>query len=674
MEPEAYDRAVALEIANKSLTDDKKRLEADQVKLKKEFDDKVDDLAAKTEEASALERARDALTQKLKDQGDKLQQQKSVNIDIRTHLDNAYADLNDKGDELRTLHKEKDDKEAELFAAQLQLRDAHEHFQQSQKRIEELELQKAAIEAIETDNATLQAEVDHMQETLSEAERTVLVKDARIAQLEISLQKALQAEARAIAQAHDAQNAVDPVVAETSPSPALAAGKSLEDELDELEDTSSFGSIGSQSNDDYDTLAAATTTASTQTEAQEPSLSTTTSTAAHIAPDEPQQPSLDTTISTAADTSPVEPPFILSEADAQKLFLHKILPTLQQAAASSTATAAPSHTVNIIVESMRPLTEVTRTTSSTQTEDEEKEPLSEATTQTDLPNLTQTGTSTVLDFPPVIHEEHTTQTELPILTQTGTSTVLDFPPIVHEEQSTQTDLPTLAQTGTSTILDFPPIIHGERTTQTELPTLAHVGTSTVLDFPPVVHEEQTTQTELPSLAQIGTSTVLDFPPIVNEEQSTQTELLSLAQTGTSIVLDFPPVLHEEQHTQIEAPHVLTFNQHTQTDLQTPPTPVVITRKKRSIFSLSTTAAIFFALLSVFLYAEVESWRTSNNIVGVNRLYNSMGYQRRGRHIFGTVPLCYERHNNWLAETFCQQFASGVQAIEAYAGIEYPITW
>ncbi|KAJ4356676.1 uncharacterized protein N0V89_004712 [Didymosphaeria variabile] len=539
---QAWDYGVKLQDQNKELTKEVKELKDERSRLENDLAFKTQESETKEKEAAVLQHRKDELTQQLTKVRQNLEQETKDAADIRNNLDTAYADLTRKEEEHRALRKQKDDAEAELYSAKLQIQDAHDHYQQSQKRVEELESQRSAIEALEQENATLQNEVDNMQEALNDHDRTVLVKDARIAYLENQVQKALTAAARAQDEQNKANAAEDPTTAEST-SVAIAPVVSLQDEFEDLSEPA---------DDLFDTEAASqlepslelvtaittaniapfdapTTTSSTQTAvspAQAVTYSTQTevsttadiapidaptttsftqttvssaqaltsltqtevSTTADIPPTEPQQPALDIALATPVAIAPVEPSTTLSASDVRILWDNQIEPALRKLVPSS------SHTVHFIVERVQDLTDSMRTTSATQVEHEE----------TEAEELSISPFTTAAHIAPV--ESSTTQTDPPKLTQTGTSTVLDLPSVVHEDR------------------------------------------------------------------------------------------------------------------------------HTQTNIQSP-SHVVVVRKKSSILSLSTALALFFALLSIFYYVELESWKHSNNRAGVNRLYNSMGYQRRGRHLF-----------------------------------------
>lgn len=501
----AWDRGVQLEGELKTAQEQIDQLRKEKAALEKDLGDKVLDCTSRAAEVANLQRSKEQLARSVGTAKTKLRNQEKDAADIRNNLDRAHADLTAKEVELGRLRQQADDSTARLLLAQLQLDDAHRHYQQSQQRVEELESQKSAIETLEQNAATLQAEADSMQAALSDSERAVAVKDARIIHLEAAVQKALAGEARAVAEANVARDPVDEA-------PAFVVipegGASLEQELENASDVSSLDSLF----EDRD--------------------------------------------AGEEDLAELEPSSAFSE----------ILKGMAAPATAATQSVA---------------TQTSRTEQS------------EHSTQTETPavsvqaEMVSSGTQT--DTPPTVEQAKVVDSG----TQTATPIAVEQAKLV--EHSTQTE--------------NAPIIDG----QEEL-----VDHSTQTESPMAIEQ-----------AKFG-------------EHSTQT--------------DKAPIIELVEHS-------------TQTNA-----PPSITRKKRGSFSFATAAAIFFALLAIFWYVEADAYRTTNNRFGVNRLYNSMGYQRRGRHLFGAIPVCYEHHESWLAEGLCQQFASGVQALEAYAGISYPPRW
>ncbi|KAJ4290210.1 hypothetical protein N0V90_010425 [Kalmusia sp. IMI 367209] len=503
-----WEHGVALEQEVDDLKEKNKDLRARNTSLEDTQRRKNEELEAAGTAVNTLKAANKNLEQRLDEEKSKLEQQKKDAADIKVNLDTAYADLERKDADNRVLRKQKDDIDAARHELELKLHDAEQLYQQSQNRVAELESQKTAIEELEQDNATLQTDVDNLQERLNEHDRTILVKDARINRLEEQIQRALLDNLKTQRNAEDLANAAtSPISAEPLSSLDVAQSESLEAELENASDASDFGaefepepvlelanvtSIVDIAPIDAPQIA----TSSTQTEPKQPNFSIAVSSAAHVAPVEPQK--------------------ALSTAE--------------------------------------------------------------------------------------------TQTEPPELTHIGTSTVLDLPPILLKEQAIQMEQPRL--------------------------TLTRLSSTHVAPVEPVKTK----------LTHVGTSTVLDYPPVVIKEQNTQTD------AAAAIMKDQP----------------------TQTDPSPIPSPTV--SKKRGVISISTAMAIFFALLSLFYFMENEALQNYGSHGYTNRLYINGGPLRRGRHLFGMFPLCYEEGSTWATEAMCQQFASGVKALESWAGIEYPVLW
>ena len=657
-----------------------------------------------------LKDSESSLERELAGAKDKLRQQISDTNDIRANLDSAYADLTNKDEHYGVLQKQKNAVDSELHAVRLELKDAHEHYQESQKRVEELESQKSAIEELELSNATLQADHDSLQAMLDDCDRTILVKDARILLLENQVQKAMAAERKAqdgaIQAESTSESSIEPVAAK--PATELFA-TAQHDQSESLE-----ADLGSQA--DADDFQGDSDRADLITEPEisldysEISIVDTTPVAAATA-----TASAQTTISTSQTDTPsqtedvqpdTKPSAVPSEANVLQLWDDTIEPVLKH---------SKDALIDDIVSRLRDLTQKTRATSSTQTEEEsvDHQPLIEAITQTDLPNLVQTAAETIVQYVPVDSQslltEATTQTEAPELSQAVTQTVVDYALVSQSpfiEATTQTDSPELNQAVTQTVAEYAPVSQSplvESTMQTDAPKLTQAATQTILHDAPVDSQlpltEATTQTDPPKLTQAATETILQHAPTVYEERHVQTQTLPTDKADQAIQTDTPD----------EAPSVATADQDTQTDAQTEtpratladqptqtlfearhidmstqtdpqPTPSSVattpskSHRKSSFFTWSTAFAIFFAWLSLCLYIWKEDWRLTNNRSGVNRLYNSMGYKRRGRHLFGAIPVCYQQHENLIFESMCEQFAIGVAKLEAYAGVKYGPRW
>lgn len=624
----------------------------------------------------------------------KLDQRNGDIDDLRANLDSAYAEIGHKDDEIRAQLKHKDDAEAKLYSVQLELEDAHEHYQASQKLIEERDSQIDALRALELSNATLQVEADSLQEKVHENERDKFVKDARIMQLENMYQKLLVDERKALEKQAREQEAVDPTVE----SPIAKQGQSLATELDEA--GSDVDSDDFQGNLDQSDLAPALEFSEIKTVDTAPVVPVPAQVATQ---NQPTQLGL-TAPKVVMDLAPI---------------VHKELPTQTQTQTEPTT-----------VLDLAPIVQA----SNTQTE---------PTTFLNLAPVigassTQTEPEVVLDLAPVVHKEQQTQTEPTTLlnlepgvgassSQTKPEVVLDLAPIIHRETQTQTEPTTIldvkpvvqessAQTDPEVVLDLAPVTHRESHAQTD--------PEVVLDLAPVIHREMQTQTEpttvldlapttqvsstqtdpttvvdlAPSTLKQNTQnnlvTILDLAPIMSQATSTQTEpatTLDLEPIATTQIqratkdedtqTDFlsPYTLSpidDEKPTQPSSPHLLMLDYPTQTDPQTPIHPATPhlapqPKKKGGFIRWSTILSLVFCFIGAVFYSNAHAMRHTHPLTCSNRLYQSMGYRKRGRHLFAFIPVCYEMQSNFVGEALCEQWEVGVKALENYFGVVHP---
>lgn len=473
--------------------------------LKTECSNKDKELADTRATIEQLRKSETSLERELAASKEKLQQQASDAKDIRANLDAAYADVQNKDAEYASLQKQKDAADAAFYAVQLELKDAREHYQNSQKRVEELESQKSAIEALEQSNAMLQADHDSLQALLDDRDREILVKDARILLLETQVQKALAAERKAVDEATKAEPAAD-LTTGLFASAEHTQDESLKAEIGSQADSDDFQGDGA--GDDIDL-------------ASEPEIS----------------------------------------------LGFSAIQTIEITPADAATTAASAQTI----------------VSSSQ--------IGTTSTQTDAPKLTQAATETILQYAPTVHEERHVETQT---LSTGLS-----------DRGTMTDTPD----------EIPSVAMADQDTQTDA------------------------QAETPRVTLVDDHT----------QTNTETQLITMSDCGV------------------------------QTDPQPAPTPAVARPKKNwkwwnFFFWLFAFLTVFFAYLSLELFIAKEDWRLSNNRHGVNRMYNSLGYKQRGRHLFGHIPVCYENHSNVVLESMCEHFTDYVKKAERYLGGEPKMLW
>ena len=119
--------------------------------------------------------------------------------------------------------------------SQIEHNDLRTKIQAAQEHIEELEEQLAAVEALETENAGLEADVEDLRNLLGDHERTLIVKDERISHLETQFQKERQRNLHHADAVAALRTATASPVDEPPPSFNLMAD-SLQEELDAVSD------------------------------------------------------------------------------------------------------------------------------------------------------------------------------------------------------------------------------------------------------------------------------------------------------------------------------------------------------------------------------------------------------------------------------------------------------
>lgn len=174
-----------------------------------------------------------------------VEHEKAIAEENERFLNKAYADLSDANNTRRNLIKAKDDIEAEKKEKELESDDLRQQWAEAQARIEQLEEEQAAIEQLDTQNQGLEADIERLTGTIADHERTLIVKDERIAHLESQYQKERQRNLHAATATAAAADAAA-IAATTSPTseapPSLpsssthTAHDSLATELSQLED------------------------------------------------------------------------------------------------------------------------------------------------------------------------------------------------------------------------------------------------------------------------------------------------------------------------------------------------------------------------------------------------------------------------------------------------------
>jgi predicted nucleic acid-binding Zn-ribbon protein len=194
-------------------------------------------LEEKTKEADTLKNQLDTSFRHAHTLEKDLEHEKAAAAESASILDAAYADLNHATDKYLVISKAKDVIELQQTDTQLQLDDLRAQWEEDQAKIEELEEHVQALHKLEETISGLQSDLDSLHETIADHERTLIVKDERIAHLENQYQKERQRTLNA-ADAAAATAAASPT--DEPPQTFTGLAESLADELEAASDDAEF--------------------------------------------------------------------------------------------------------------------------------------------------------------------------------------------------------------------------------------------------------------------------------------------------------------------------------------------------------------------------------------------------------------------------------------------------
>jgi myosin heavy subunit len=312
-----YDRIVDLQEQVKNLKQENRTLRDEASAVSAAVTSKDAQLADKDDQIAALTADTDAQKTALADTKQELSEQQKAFEELDSHLTNAYADLKAKQSEADALAKARDDAESTIKERELDIEDLQEQVRQRQEAIDALDENSISTDELMRTQERLEADIEDFRTQISENDRTLQVKDARIAHLETQYQKALEGKLNAEAAASASAAQMD------TPHIFTSGDASLQDELeaasDYSDDASTFQqleisgiteiacvapaaptlSIGTIAATSIAPVTQQTATSSTQTDASKNNaISTQTDT---------PTPSYDLIHSVIADLSPVEP-------------------------------------------------------------------------------------------------------------------------------------------------------------------------------------------------------------------------------------------------------------------------------------------------------------------------------------------------------------------------------
>ncbi|KAF2822894.1 hypothetical protein CC86DRAFT_372681 [Ophiobolus disseminans] len=168
-----------------------------------------------------------------------VEHQKTVAATIDASLNKAYADLSTANEKRLAVLEAKDQIELDNERWKLQYEDLYQEWQEATKRIEDLLEELRDIERIDINVQNLEADIENLQKEIADHQRTLIVKDERIAHLENQVQKERRQNRQNADNAADAAAAAAAAAASGTDEAApvfSSHGESLESELNSASD------------------------------------------------------------------------------------------------------------------------------------------------------------------------------------------------------------------------------------------------------------------------------------------------------------------------------------------------------------------------------------------------------------------------------------------------------
>ncbi|KAH7091402.1 hypothetical protein FB567DRAFT_273797 [Paraphoma chrysanthemicola] len=399
-----------------------------------------------------LENSRDVV-EKIKQD---LEHEKAAGAERDAMLNKAYADLKDAHNARLAALKAKDDMELQQRDTEMQFQDLHKQFEEERIRNEELEGKLHQIEQLDADNEGLQADIERLHEMIAEHDRTLIVKDERIAHLESQFQKERQRNLNA-ADAAAAAAATSPI--DEAPPILPGFAESLADELNAASDE--YDEFHYALNDYSDIFFTADLA---PIEPTRPDYSSTVSEAASVAPRDAIAPKLTRSVVQAGSVTPID-------AVKPRLDIH----TDEAASVTPIDALRPELTVSVNpagnvtpIDAIEPKLSLSVNEAGSVAPFERQTNTSSASAQTDAQDLTteilHAATHEISPFTPTA------------IATTATSTQTDAPQVEQASSGAQTVTPQLTSSVIdSTMIAVAPVeAEHQRTTITLAPvTVAH---------------------------------------------------------------------------------------------------------------------------------------------------------------------------------------------------------
>jgi hypothetical protein len=539
----------------------------------------------------------------------------------------AFADIQNVKDARDAALQAKDDVEAQKLDVELRYDSLFQQWQEDQAELEEHAECNAQLAAYELRHENMLADYERQTNTTASMDRTLIVKDLRIAELEQQLQREKQRNMND-ADAADAAN----IAAATSPlneaPPSHSAfGDSLADEL-------------SDNYDGYDYI-----------DHEPEPLAFSDITEKSTAPVEPARPALAVHVNAPVSVAPVEPvrpelavyvndPISISPKDA-------VTPTLTRRI-EEVGSVAPVEPVQpelafymnepVSVSPMEPVRPDLAVYVN--------EPVSVSPKDAVAPTLTLSVTEVGSVMP--------TDAVPPILTFSDNTTIIDRSPVAPAA-------PVVVPTATtSTQTQAPQLTHGVVDSASiavaPIAPALNINTSQVK----VIHEDAPVEaSSAPSLATT--------PVLVTHEEIPLEALPVLNMTAPIMVThsEVPVEAQPSKSSKANGTAIPTA------PLMQPARPTRFASLKSLFTVLQPFIIIALFLLSLYLYSELDAWRTANGV----GYYGNGGRSRRrdaygsGIYLFGFIPLTKDEGGSIISDMVAHATSAAITQVEAWAGIQ-----
>jgi len=649
-----YDRGVVLEKENKEQKETITRLHKNLAEAKETTTRTTVLYETLKDEADTYKKRSGAAIERLQAE---VEHHKTFSEEVDRNLNKAYADLQTYKDARLNLIEEKDKAEAHNKDWELQFNDLHDQWQEAQARIEELEDQQNAIGQLEDANHGLESDIERLQAAIADHERTLIVKDERIAHLENQYQKERQRNLNA-ADAAAAAAATSPI--DEAPPSFTTLGDTLQDELDAAsEDLDHVDDEHEHEQREFSVVIEIADITPIEP-ASRPARTIDVNEAANISPVAAVVPELTFAYTEAVSVAPVERQINTTNAGAQ--------------------TDAPALTTELLHDATFAISPIAPVDIATAT----------ISTQTDAPALTtellHDATFAISPIAPVNIATTTifTQTEAPQLTSSFIDAAsIAVPPIEapRAEQSSagvQTEAPKLSTNilDTASFAISPVEIEAQKLTSHMIDTATLAISPIEAERKPissvgdvmVTFEEQPVEAERKPISSIGDVKVtLDEQPVEAESKLPTSDDSKRTLGDIKITLDEQPVEARPS----KASTASTAAQTTETP--TAPSPVIVTPKRSGLSFLQAVLPVVSLLLAIsclHFYIELDSWRYAN---GVGYTYSNSGRTGafgNGRYLFGYIPIAMDIGDTWWEEQLARWMSMAIKSFEDWAGFDY----